>query len=111
MHGRIKPGQGPQPAQRSLGTLPNTFPFGLPPSPFAFGTTPTCTSRIDLSCQDSVDWIASLAGRVGYTWDRTLVFIKGGGAWMHGAAQILDTYPLVSAVTTIGPVCHCVLAQ
>ena len=90
---------------------PNTFPFGLPPSPFAYGTTPTCTSRIDLSCQESAHWIATLAGRLGYASDRMLVFVKGGGAWMNGTAEILDTYPLVSNVATIGPVCFCVLAQ
>jgi opacity protein-like surface antigen len=90
---------------------PSTFPFGLPPSPFAFGTTPTCTSRIDLTCRESVDWIGTLTGRLGYGWGGTLLYVKGGGAYVKGTDEIFDTYPLVGAVQTVGPICFCVLAS
>jgi outer membrane immunogenic protein len=29
------------------------------------------------------DWIATLRGRLGYGWDRTLIYVTGGGAWTH----------------------------
>jgi outer membrane immunogenic protein len=28
-----------------------------------------------------VDWLGTVTGRLGYAWDRTLVYVKGGGAW------------------------------
>jgi len=35
------------------------------------------------TCEARIDSIASITGRVGYAWDRTLVYVKGGGAWVH----------------------------
>ena len=32
-------------------------------------------------CTTDVNWVASLAGRVGYTWDRTMLYAKAGVAW------------------------------
>jgi outer membrane immunogenic protein len=32
---------------------------------------------------NNVRWLASARGRVGYTWDRTLVYLTGGAAWMN----------------------------
>jgi outer membrane immunogenic protein len=29
----------------------------------------------------SIDWFATLTGRVGYAWDNWLLYVKGGGAW------------------------------
>jgi outer membrane immunogenic protein len=29
------------------------------------------------------DWIASVTGRIGFAWDRWLLYVKGGGAWAH----------------------------
>ena len=31
--------------------------------------------------ESSVEWIATITGRVGFAWDRTLLYVKGGGAW------------------------------
>jgi outer membrane immunogenic protein len=28
------------------------------------------------------DWLANVTARVGYAWDRSLLYVKGGGAWM-----------------------------
>jgi outer membrane immunogenic protein len=29
------------------------------------------------------DWMATVRGRLGYSWDRTLVYVTGGGAWAN----------------------------
>jgi outer membrane immunogenic protein len=45
------------------------------------GTTP-CISTV--ACTSKSDWLATVSGRVGgVIGDRTLVYIKGGGAWLH----------------------------
>jgi outer membrane immunogenic protein len=45
------------------------------------GTTP-CIEVI--SCTSKSDWLATVTGRFGgVVADRTLLYIKGGGAWMH----------------------------
>jgi outer membrane immunogenic protein len=36
-----------------------------------------------LSCNAKVDWLATLAARVGWTIDHALLYVKGGGAWVH----------------------------
>jgi opacity protein-like surface antigen len=33
------------------------------------------------TCRDSVKYLASATGRVGYAWDRALFYVKAGGAW------------------------------
>jgi outer membrane immunogenic protein len=45
------------------------------------GTTP-CV--VVLSCTSSSNWLATVSGRVGgIVGDRTLVYVKGGGAWLN----------------------------
>jgi outer membrane immunogenic protein len=45
------------------------------------GTTPCIT---EIACTSKSDWLATVSGRVGgVVGDRTLVYIKGGGAWLH----------------------------
>jgi outer membrane immunogenic protein len=45
------------------------------------GTTPCI---ITIACTSKSDWLATLSGRIGgVVADRTLVYIKGGAAWMH----------------------------
>ncbi|MBS0530693.1 MAG: autotransporter outer membrane beta-barrel domain-containing protein, partial [Proteobacteria bacterium] len=34
-----------------------------------------------LTCATASDWMATAAARVGYSWGRTLFYVKGGGAW------------------------------
>lgn len=46
----------------------------------------TCTTTFvdfgtGLTCQNRSDWIATAAARIGYAWGRTLLYVKGGGAW------------------------------
>jgi outer membrane immunogenic protein len=41
----------------------------------------TAPCLLVLACNAQSDWIATLAGRVGVTYDRALFFLKGGAAW------------------------------
>ncbi len=45
----------------------------------------TCSNEQNLAllltCRDSSNWMATVAGRLGYSWDRTLFYVKAGGAW------------------------------
>jgi opacity protein-like surface antigen len=45
----------------------------------------TCSNELNvlvaLTCRDASNWIATLAGRLGYSWNRTLFYVKAGGAW------------------------------
>jgi outer membrane immunogenic protein len=54
--------------------------------PFLLGKA-AATNEARFSAQ--VDWIATLAARIGYTWDRWMLYGKGGVAWAR------DKYSLV----------------
>ncbi|WP_170146054.1 autotransporter domain-containing protein [Rhodoplanes elegans] len=41
------------------------------------GTTP-CPNANFYSCQTEMDWFATMTARLGYSWERTLFFVKGG---------------------------------
>jgi outer membrane autotransporter protein len=42
----------------------------------------TATSPMfQMTCNAKTDWLATATARVGYTWDRALFYVKGGGAW------------------------------
>jgi opacity protein-like surface antigen len=44
----------------------------------------TCFSGIGgIDCQHSVNSLGTIAGRLGYAWDRSLVYAKAGGAWTN----------------------------
>ena len=43
-----------------------------------------------INCRTNVDWLGTAAARLGFAIDRTLVFVKGGGAWAH------DTHDMTS---------------
>jgi outer membrane autotransporter protein len=36
-----------------------------------------------MTCNAWANWIATATARVGYTWERTLFYVKGGGAWTN----------------------------
>lgn len=40
-----------------------------------------CGPALAFACTSDVNWLGTLTGRVGYTWDRTLLYVKGGVAW------------------------------
>jgi opacity protein-like surface antigen len=48
-----------------------------------------------MTCNASASWIATATARAGYTWDRALFYVKGGGAW---------TDERFSATCNLGPV-------
>jgi opacity protein-like surface antigen len=59
----------------------------------------TCFSGlVGLNCQRVVEALGSVTGRVGFAWDRSLAYVKGGGAWTN------TTYNLngVTNVLTLG---------
>jgi opacity protein-like surface antigen len=35
----------------------------------------------DFNCESAANWMATVAARVGYSWSRTLYYVKAGGAW------------------------------
>jgi len=51
-----------------------------------------------VNCRTKVDWLGTVAGRLGFAFDRTLVFVKGGGAWVHDK---YDTSLFVTPFTNI----------
>jgi opacity protein-like surface antigen len=50
-------------------------PNGAPPPTSLHGP------MFQLTCDAAASWIATAAARVGYTWDRALLYFRGGGAW------------------------------
>jgi opacity protein-like surface antigen len=38
-------------------------------------------SMFQMTCNAKADWLATATARLGYTWGRTLLYVKGGGAW------------------------------
>lgn len=46
-------------------------------------TVPTLVGGTVLTNTASPDWVATAAGRLGYTVDKTMVYAKGGAAWMN----------------------------
>ena len=38
----------------------------------------------------TVKWFGTVTGRIGYAWDRTLLYVKGGGAWVRDVYAITD---------------------
>jgi len=48
------------------------------------GDAPDVLSGVDaVTYHVKTDWIATATGRMGYAWDRWLVYAKGGAAWAH----------------------------
>ena len=49
----------------------------------------TCFSGLGgVNCQRVVNGLGSLTGRLGYSWDRSLLYVKGGGAWSNTTYSI-----------------------
>ena len=46
-----------------------------------------------LSATEKVDWIATVAGRIGYASNNWLFYGKGGGGWVHDSATVTDVQP------------------
>jgi outer membrane autotransporter protein len=37
----------------------------------------------DSTCHNELDWLATVTGRIGYSWGRALYYVKAGAAWTH----------------------------
>ncbi|MBK5956966.1 hypothetical protein CCR97_01865 [Rhodoplanes elegans] len=49
-----------------------------------------------LSTSKVGDWYGMITGRLGYTWDRALFYVKGGAAFVNVENTILDTAGLIT---------------
>jgi outer membrane immunogenic protein len=71
-------------AQASWADLKGDHVF---PGPFLIPTT----ARTD------TNFIGTIAGRIGYAWDRLLLYVKGGAAWAHDEYGILTDNSLAAS--------------
>jgi outer membrane immunogenic protein len=60
------------------------------------------TTVFFLNCSAKADGLATLTGRLGVDWDRTLLYVKGGAAWMHESETISNVAlpPLATAFSS-----------
>jgi opacity protein-like surface antigen len=58
------------------------------------GSASTSFSPIYFTAQDHTNWMATATGRIGYAWNRTLLYVKGGVAFEDST---------VSMACTLGP--------
>jgi opacity protein-like surface antigen len=52
----------------------------------AHGTRP-CPTDFFHNCEVDINWLSTVTGRVGYAWDRLLIYAKGGAVIAQGQAQ------------------------
>jgi hypothetical protein len=69
----------------------------------------TCFSGLGgINCEHVVNSLATLAGRAGFAWDRSLLYLKGGGAWtnttfnLDGNTYALSLGQASSHIDTLG---------
>jgi outer membrane immunogenic protein len=55
--------------------------FGVEADIAATGIKGKAPCLVVFSCTTKHDWLATAAARFGVSWDRTLVYVKGGAAW------------------------------
>jgi opacity protein-like surface antigen len=57
----------------------------------------TCFSGLGgIDCQHAVNALGTITGRVGYAWDRSLAYVKGGTAWTDTAYSLFGNTFAVS---------------
>ena len=61
-----------------------------PATAFAFGTTSFDPALFTI--QDKTNWMATVTGRVGYAWGRTLFYVKGGAAFEDSSTTVACAY-------------------
>jgi outer membrane autotransporter protein len=49
--------------------------------PLAVSALGVPAPMFQMTCNAQADWLAMATARVGYTWDRALLYVKGGSAW------------------------------
>jgi opacity protein-like surface antigen len=57
-----------------------------------------------MTCNEKNNWIATATARLGYTWDRALFYVKGGGAWTKEEVSATCNY---GAFNLAGALFHC----
>jgi outer membrane immunogenic protein len=50
-----------------------------------------CFTFGDQACTSSIEWLASITGRIGFTTGNFLFYVKGGPAWMHESVTDIAT--------------------
>jgi opacity protein-like surface antigen len=55
--------------------------------------------------QDDTNWMATATGRVGYAWNRTLIYVKGGAAFEDGNVSAACIYGSVANQINVGRGC------
>lgn len=67
--------------------------------------TSTCIlpGSLTLQCRGAPKWFGTVTGRAGMAFDRTLLYVKGGGAWVHeDFTQLGLTAPICPGVPCNG---------
>jgi outer membrane immunogenic protein len=52
-----------------------------------------------LNDRSNIKSLGSATGRVGYAWERTLFYVKGGGAWLRSDINLLQTPGGIASLT------------
>jgi opacity protein-like surface antigen len=66
------------------------------------------STMFQMTCNAWADWVATATARAGYTWDRALFYVKGGGAWTNEQFSAtcnlgpLNAYNLAAGFGTCG---------
>jgi outer membrane autotransporter protein len=61
-----------------------------------------------MTCNASANWIATATARVGYTWERALFYVKGGGAWTNEQlTATCNNGPLNPPLNVFSPLVRC----
>ena len=59
------------------------------------------TLSVDTTATSKIDALGTITGRIGYTWDRSLLYVKGGAAWARDKYSGFDSLgPVYSASET-----------
>jgi len=56
-----------------------------------------------LNCENAANWMATAAARIGYAWDRTLFYVKAGGAWTDDSVNVSCIWGPVNGTITPPP--------
>lgn len=64
-----------------------------------------------ITLRDNTDWLATATGRLGYAWDRWMLYVKGGAAWDHSTESMSNlitfgTPPVLCATGGISVACN-----
>jgi opacity protein-like surface antigen len=62
-----------------------------------------CPNGFFYNCEVSMSWLSTVTGRVGYTWDRLLTYVKAGAIVARGQAHfVCNTHSQPTTVPLIG---------